>query len=312
MIVSSVKLFKKAYGQYAIGAYNVNNAEQVMGLFLGCEKSQAPFIVQTTKSAWDYTNPLMIEEIINTANKIFPKLVFAVHLDHGDEKDCLAAIKSGIYTSVMIDASAMTFKENVAVTKKIVKAAHKKKIAVEAELGQLGGVEDHVSVSESQAKLTDPAKVKEFVELTGVDSLACAIGTSHGAYKFSGSQKLHFEVLQSINKILPGFPLVLHGASSVPADEIKRINNAGGKLLDTKGVSQEDYIKAAKFGITKINIDTDGRLIWNRVYREFFKENPEIFDLRQPGKKFITEFADFVAKKNQIFGSAGKLINFKK
>ncbi|MFA6322656.1 MAG: class II fructose-bisphosphate aldolase [Candidatus Buchananbacteria bacterium] len=311
MIVSSKVLFKQAYGKYAIGAYNINNAEQVMGLFLGNQQSQAPFIVQITKGAWDYTNALMVENIIRAADKIFPKLVFGVHLDHGDEKSCLQAIKTGLYSSVMIDASAMDFRNNVAATKRVVKAAHAKKIAVEAELGQLGGVEDHISVAESQAKLTDPNQALEFIKLTGIDSLACAVGTSHGAYKFSGTQSLHFEVMEKIQKLAPGFPLVLHGSSSVPADEVSRINAAGGKLGQAKGVDENDYQKAAKLGVCKINIDTDGRLVWCRVHREFFKNSPEVFDLRKPGKLFMQEFADYVAKKNEVLGSAGKLKNLK-
>ncbi len=307
MIVSPNLLFKKAYGKYAIGAYNVNNAEQVMGLFEGCAKSQAPFILQLTSKAWEYTDQGVIEAIIAAAAKKYSKLKLAVHLDHGNEKTCLQAIKSGIYSSVMIDASAESFEKNIAITKRIVKAAKVKKIAVEAELGQLGGVEDHVAVLENQAKLTDPKKALEFVKKTGVDSLACAIGTSHGAYKFSGSQGLHFEVIAEIAKLLPKFPLVLHGSSAVPPEEISRINAAGGQIQNAHGLTAKDYQKAAKLGVCKINIDTDGRLVWCRVHREFFRDNPAEFDLRKPGKIFINEFSDFVAQKNKMFGSAGKL-----
>jgi len=178
---------------------------------------------------------------------------------------------------------------------------------VEAELGQLGGVEEHVSVDEANAKLTDPDQAKEFVRLTGCDSLACAIGTSHGAFKFSGSQRLHFEVLEQIQQRLPGFPLVMHGSSSVPQEEVDRINAAGGNLKGAKGVNEDEFKRAAALGVTKINIDTDGRLVWTRVHREFFRDYPEKFDLREPGKIFMAEYAKFIAHKNEKLGSAGRL-----
>jgi fructose-bisphosphate aldolase class II len=178
---------------------------------------------------------------------------------------------------------------------------------VEAELGQLGGVEEHVSVSEADAKLTDPAQAREFVERSGCDSLAVAIGTSHGAFKFSGSQSLHFDVLADIQKELPGFPLVMHGSSSVPQEEVERINAAGGRIEGAKGVDAGQFKQAAKLGVTKINIDTDGRLVWTRVHREMFRDEPEVFDLRKPGKVFMQAYADFIAEKNGYLGSAGQL-----
>ena len=202
MIVSTAQLFKVAYGKFAIGAYNINNLEQTMGLFQGCLDSQAPFIIQISKGARDYTNKLMLEGIIRSAEKVFPEAVFAVHLDHGDEATCIDCINSGFYSSVMIDASHDPLKENAAATRRVVDLAHKKGISVEAELGQLGGVEEHVQVDEANAKLTNPAEAQEFVSLSGCDSLACAIGTSHGAFKFSGSQGLHFDVLEKIQKLL--------------------------------------------------------------------------------------------------------------
>jgi fructose-bisphosphate aldolase class II len=307
MIVTTKELFKAAYGKYAIGAYNINNLEQCMGLFRGNIQSQAPFIVQLSKGARAYTDKQMLEGIIRSADQVFPEAVFAVHLDHGDEETCMDCINSGFYSSVMIDASAEEFEENIAITKRVVDAAHAKGIVVEAELGQLGGVEEHVVVSEADAKLTDPDQAKEFVERTGVDSLACAIGTSHGAFKFSGTQGLHFDVLAEIQKRLPGFPLVMHGSSSVPQDEVARINAAGGKLLGAKGVDDTQFKKAATLGVTKINIDTDGRLVWCRVHREFFRDHPEKFDLRDPGKVFIPEYAKFIAAKNVLLGSAGQV-----
>ncbi|MHB8134788.1 MAG: class II fructose-bisphosphate aldolase [Anaerolineaceae bacterium] len=312
MIVTTKKLFEIAYGKYAIGAYNINNVEQIMGLFQGNIDSQAPFIIQISKGARSYTDTRMLEAMIRAADEIFPEAVFAVHLDHGDEKTCYNCIESGFYSSVMIDASSESFEENIAITKRVVNAAHPKNIVVEAELGQLGGVEEHVQVSEADAKLTNPDQAKEFVDRTGIDSLACAIGTSHGAFKFSGTQGLRFDVLSEIQKRLPGFPLVMHGSSSVPQEEVARINAAGGMLKGAKGVDADQFQKAATLGVTKINIDTDGRLVWTRVHREYFKEHPENFDLRPPGKLFMSEYAKFIASKNEKLGSAGQLAEVKK
>lgn len=307
MIVTTTKLFEAAYGKYAIGAYNINNLEQTMGLFKGNLDSKAPFVLQLSRGARKYTHKLMLEGLIRSADQIFPDAIFAVHLDHGDEETCYDCIESGFYSSVMIDASHEDFEINIAITKRVVDAAHAKGIVVEAELGQLGGVEEHVKVSESDAKLTDPSQAKEFVERTGVDSLAVAIGTSHGAFKFSGSQSLHFDVLADIQAKLPGFPLVMHGSSSVPQDEVARINAAGGKLEGARGVDADQFKHAASLGVTKVNIDTDGRLVWTRVHREYFLEHPENFDLRPPGKLYIAEYANFIAAKNEKLGSAGQL-----
>ncbi len=307
MIVPTRDLFAHAYGNYALGAYNINNLEQAMGLFRGNMDSRAPFIIQISKGARSYTNKLMLEAIIRTADQIWPDALFAVHLDHGDEDTCMDCIASGFYSSVMIDGSHLPFDENVAVTKRVVDAAHAKGISVEAELGQLGGVEEHVSVDEKDAHLTDPVEAERFVKLTGCDSLACAIGTSHGAYKFTGTQGIHFEVIQEIQKRLPGFPLVMHGSSSVPQEEVDRINAAGGKIKGAKGVDPAQYLPAAKMGVCKINIDTDGRLVWCRVHREFFRDHPDKFDLREPGKIFMPEYAKFIASRNELLGSAGQL-----
>jgi fructose-bisphosphate aldolase class II len=307
VIVTTKKLFEAAYGKYAIGAYNINNVEQTMGLFRGAIDSQAPFIIQISKGARKYSDKRMLEAMIRAADEIFPEAIFAVHLDHGDEETCYDCIKSGFYSSVMIDASHHSFDENIAITRRVAEAAHARGIVVEAELGQLGGVEEHVQVSESEAKLTNPEQAREFVERSGCDSLAVAIGTSHGAFKFSGSQSLHFEVLEEIQKRLPGFPLVMHGSSSVPQEEVERINAAGGMLKGAKGVNENQFRRAAELGVTKINIDTDGRLVWTRVHREFFRDHPEQFDLRDPGKVFMGEYAKFIAHKNEKLGSAGQL-----
>jgi fructose-bisphosphate aldolase class II len=307
MIVTTAQLFKIAYGKYAVGAYNINNAEQAMGLFKGCMDSQAPFIIQISKGARKYTDKRMLESIIRAAAEIFPDAVFAVHLDHGDEATCYDCIDSGFYSSVMIDASHEPFEQNVAITKRVVDRAHAKGISVEAELGMLGGVEEDIKVDEGNACLTKPDEAVEFVKQTGCDSLAAAIGTSHGAYKFKGQQSLHFEVIEGIQKRIPGTPIVMHGSSSVPKSEVARINAAGGKLDPSAcGVNEEEYLPAAKLGVTKVNIDTDGRLVWTRVHREFFRDKPAEFDFRPPGKIFMDEYAKFIAHKNTKLGSAGQ------
>ena len=307
MIVTTKKLFSQAYGNYAIGAYNINNLEQTMGLFRGSMDSKAPFIIQISKGARSYTHKKMLEGLMKLADEIFPEAVFAVHLDHGDEKTCIECIESGFYSSVMIDASHEEFEKNIEITRKIADAAHARGIVVEAELGKLGGVEEHVAVDEANALLTNPEEARDFVERSGCDSLACAIGTSHGAYKFSGSQGLRFDVLEQIQSRLPGFPLVMHGSSSVPQEEVERINAAGGIMKGAKGVDENQFRRAAGLGVTKVNIDTDGRLVWTRVHREFFRDQPEKFDLRDPGKIFMSEYAKFIAHKNEKLGSAGHL-----
>jgi fructose-bisphosphate aldolase class II len=268
MIVTTAQLFKVAYGKFAIGAYNINNAEQTMGLFKGCIAAKAPFIIQLSKGARAYTDKRMLEAIIRSAEDIFPE----------------------------------------AITKRVVDKAHAKGLSVEAELGKLGGVEEDIKVEEGHACLTNPEEVQQFVKESGCDSLAAAIGTSHGAYKFKGQQSLHFDVITAIQKKLPGFPIVMHGSSSVPKEEVLRINAAGGKLDPTAcGVNEDEYLPAAKLGVTKVNIDTDGRLVWTRVHREFFRDKPAEFDFRPPGKIFIEEYAKFIEHKSVKLGSAGTL-----
>ncbi len=317
MIVTTNELFKHAYGDYAIGAYNINNLEQTVGLFrgnLGKSKSNddavdpsksAPFILQISRGARGYTDKRFLEAMIRTANEVFPEVIFAVHLDHGTAEACYDCIDSGFYSSVMIDASHEELPKNIEITKRIVDRAHDKGIVVEAELGQLGGVEEDIVGS---VCLTEPDQAVEFVEKSGCDSLAVAIGTSHGAYKFSGSQGLHFDVLEKIQKVLPeGFPLVMHGSSSVPKEWVDRINNAGGSLKNASGVDEDQYLPASKMGVCKVNIDTDGRLVWCAIHRESFRDDPENFDLRPPGKLFMPAYAEYIAHKNRMFGSAGQL-----
>ncbi len=318
MIVTTAQLYKVAYGKYAIGAYNINNAEQTMGLFRGCMDSQAPFIIQISKGARKYTDKRILEALIRAAEEIFPDAIFAVHLDHGDEQTCYDCIESGFFSSVMIDASHEPFEKNVEITRRVVERAHAKGLSVEAELGMLGGVEEDIVVEEGHACLTDPDEAVEFIKLTGCDSLAAAIGTSHGAYKFKGQQSLHFDVIEKIrDKVaaagLPPIPIVMHGSSSVPKEEVMRINAAGGQLdPDACGVNPAEYLPAAKLGVTKVNIDTDGRLVWTRVHREYFRDHPKEFDFRPPGKIFMDEYAKFIAEKNRLLGSAGQLEEVRK
>src|SRR4051812_15451817 len=313
MIVTTNQLYKVAYKKFAVGAYNINNLEQTMGLFRGCIASKAPFIIQLSKGARNYTDKRMLEAIIRTAEEIFPDAIFAVHLDHGDEQTCYDCISSGFYSSVMIDASHASFDENIAITRRVVDKAHAKGISVEAELGMLGGVEEDIKVDESHACLTNPNEAVEFIQRSGCDALAAAIGTSHGAYKFKGQQSLHFDVIEQIRDNiakagLPPTPIVMHGSSSVPKSEVERINAAGGTLDPSAcGVNEEEYLPAARLGVTKVNIDTDGRLVWTRVHREYFRDHPGEFDFRPPGKTFIEEYAKFIAHKNEKLGSAGTL-----
>ena len=322
MIVTTKDLFRIAHGNYALGAYNINNLEQTVGLFrgnLGKPASNddpadpalsAPFILQISRGARDYTDKRFLEAMIRTADEVFSEAIFAVHLDHGTEEACYDCIDSGFYSSVMIDASHEEFRKNIEITKRVVDRAHEKGVVVEAELGQLGGVEEDIVGS---VCLTEPDQAAEFIERSGCDSLAVAIGTSHGAYKFSGSQGLRLDRLEEIQKVVPAhFPLVMHGSSSVPQAWVERINSAGGAMKGASGVPEDQYLPAAKMGVCKINIDTDGRLVWCAVYRESFRDQPEDFDPRTPGKKFMPAFAEYIAHKNAKLGSAGQLESVRK
>jgi fructose-bisphosphate aldolase class II len=308
VIVTTAQLFRHAYGKYAVGAYNINNMEQALGLFRGHQRAQAPFIIQISKGARSYAGIPMIEAIIRAAEAMHPEAIFAVHLDHGDEATCYDCIDSGFYSSVMIDASHEPFDQNVAITRRVVERAHARGLSVEAEIGMLGGVEEDIALDEKHAMLTDPDEAQAFVEQSGCDSLAVAIGTSHGAYKFKGQQSLHFDRIAAIQGRLPGLPLVMHGSSSVPQDEVARINAAGGALdPSARGVDEREFKRAAALGVTKVNIDTDGRLVWTRVHREFFRDRPADFDFRPVGKLFVEAYATFIEGKAQSLGSAGQL-----
>jgi fructose-bisphosphate aldolase class II len=307
MRARTLDLMKAAYGQFALGAFNVCNMEQIHGLFRGAAQAKAPMVVQFTRVVRNYADPRMLEAMLRAAEVIYPDVTFSVHLDHGDEASCAEAVRCGWFSSIMMDASRCPFEENIAVTRRIVKQAHAAGIAVEAELGHLKGIEDGMEVSARDAVLTDPGQAEEFVSRTECDSLAVAIGTSHGAYKFAGKQRLQLERLAEIQKRLPGLPLVLHGGSAVPPVEVERINAAGGRLDETaSGVSEDEIARSVPLGICKVNVGTDGRLVWTRVHREYFRNAPKEFDFMPPGKVYMEEYAACVARKCDQLSASGK------
>lgn len=311
MLVTTKKIFTKCYGQYAVAAVNVFFMEELHGLFAAAQEAEAPFIIQTTPFARNYANARMLLAMIQAASKIYPGTVYAVHLDHGNEAHIWDAIESGGYTSVMIDASHDDLEKNISRTRAVVEKAHAKNISVEAELGVLAGVEDELDVNAAHSFYTDPKDVETFVSETGCDSLAIAVGTSHGAYKFSGKQGLQLQILEAIQERLPGFPLVLHGGSNVNAEVVQRINAAGGKLkTDAKGVQEDELKKAVAFGICKVNIATDIRLLWTMVNREFFRDHPDEFAPTTPGKIFMETYKACMLKKFELMGATGKAKEF--
>ena len=311
MVVLPKELFKKCYGNYAIAAVNVFTMEQVHGLFRAGERANAPFLGQITPVARNYAQSVMLSSMIDAASKIYPKAVYAVHLDHGNEEHALESIASNNYNSVMIDASHDDFETNVKRTRAVVQKAHQKNIFVEAELGVLSGVEDDISIDEKLAKYTKPSEVEKFVQLTQCDSLAVAVGTSHGAYKFSGGQGIQFDILKEIQQRLPNFPIGLHGGSAVNKEEINRINRAGGRLIEgAAGVASEEIVESIKYGVCKINIATDTRLLWARIHREFFKDSPELFDPIIPGKKYMEAYEAFMVEKFDLLNATNKASQF--
>ena len=291
-LVTTKDMFEKAYaGGYAIGAFNVNNMEMIQGIVAAAKEEKAPLILQVSSGARKYANPKYLKKFVEAAVE-YSGLPICLHLDHGDCYDlCKSAIDDG-FTSVMIDASHHAFDENIKITSEVVKYAHDHGVVVEAELGRLAGIEDDVNVSDANACYTDPGQVEEFVGRTGVDSLAIAIGTSHGAYKFKGEAKLRFDILEEVGKRLPGFPIVLHGASSVIPEYVAMINQYGGTMPGAKGVPEDMLRKAASMAVCKINIDSDLRLAFTAAIRKHFAENPAHFDPRQylaPARDLITE-----------------------
>ncbi|MBZ5858034.1 class II fructose-bisphosphate aldolase [Flavihumibacter profundi] len=311
MLVSPALLYQHCYGRYAIAAVNVFTMEQVHGLFAAAQKFQSPVIVQITPAARNYAHPAMLMAMVKAAETIYPDTVYAIHLDHGTEPHAFDAIGQG-YTSVMIDASHDPFEKNIARTKAVVEKAHERQVVVEAELGVLSGVEDDLEIADKDALYTNPKQAKEFVERSGCDSLAIAVGTSHGAYKFSGGQGIQFHILEKIQQELPGYPLVLHGSSLVDKNEVALINKYGGNLKeDAAGVTDAELQQSIKYGICKVNIATDLRLLWTRIHREFFSGTPELFDPVIPGKKYMEAYTEFIGKRFAVLGSAGKASSFK-
>ncbi len=280
-LVTSTEMFKKAYeGHYAVGAFNVNNMEIIQGIVEAAKEEESPFILQVSAGARKYANHVYLVKLVEAAMET-TGLPICLHLDHGEDFAICKACVDGGFTSVMIDGSKHPFEENIALTKQVVEYAHAKGVVVEAELGRLAGVEDAVKVNTKDATYTDPDQAVEFVERTGCDSLAIAIGTSHGAYKFKGKPELDFARLEKITNMLPGYPLVLHGASTVIPEFVAQCNKYGGKLDGAQGVPEEMLLRAGKFGVCKINIDTDLRLAMTASIRKHFVEHPGDFDPRQ-------------------------------
>ena len=309
-LVTTTEMFKKAYeGGYAVGAFNVNNMEIVQGITEACQELNSPVVLQVSKGARAYANHTYLVKMVEAAIINCPDIPIALHLDHGpDFETCKACIDGG-FSSVMIDGSSLPFEENIAMAKKVVEYAHAHGVVVEAELGTLAGVEDDVSVSAEDSSYTRPEDVQEFVEKTGCDSLAIAIGTSHGAYKFKPGTKpqLRFDILEDVAKRLPGFPIVLHGSSSVPQEFVKKINEHGGAMPDAIGIPEEMLREAAKMAVCKINIDSDIRLAITASIREYFDAHPDHFDPRQYLKPARQAVKDMVAHKIKNFlGSDGK------
>lgn len=309
-LVNTTEMFKKAYeGGYAVGAFNVNNMEIVQGITEACQELQAPVILQVSAGARKYANHTYLVKLVEAAVKENPNIPIALHLDHGASfeicKDCI----DGGFTSVMYDGSSKPYEENVEEARRVAEYAHKYGVTVEAELGKLAGVEDDVKVDADKAQFTDPDEVQDFVTRTGVDSLAIAIGTSHGAYKFKPGQKpqLRLDILQEVSNRLPGFPIVLHGASSVVPEFVKMVNQYGGQMPDAIGIPEEMLREAAKMAVCKINVDSDIRLAMTAVIRKYLAENPSHFDPRQYLAPARTAVKDMVAHKiNVVLGCAGK------
>ena len=323
--VTSTEMFKKAYsGGYAIGAFNVNNMEIIQGITEAAMEEKAPLILQVSSGARKYAKHVYLMKLIEAAIEDAQEsagfdLPICVHLDHGDSFDLCKSCIDGGFTSVMIDKSGETFEENIRITKQVVEYAHDHGVVVEAELGTLAGVEDDVKVAAEDSSYTRPEDVEEFVQRTGCDSLAIAIGTSHGAYKFTAAQctrnekgilvppPLRFDILEEVSRRLPGFPIVLHGSSSVPQEYVKMINDNGGRMPDAVGIPEEQLRKAASMSVCKINIDSDLRLAMTGSIRKYFNEHPDHFDPRQYLKPARANIKEIVRHKLvEVLGCAGK------
>jgi len=311
-LVTSKNMFARAHaGHYAVGAFNVNNMEVIQGVCEALSEANAPGILQISKGARDFAGMPFLRGLMQTALEVYPNLELCVHLDHGPDFELAkACLDDPIFTSVMIDGSGLPFEENIALTKKVVDYAHSMSTpkVVEAELGRLGGIEEHVVVSEKDAFLTDPDEAVIFVEKSGCDSLALAIGTSHGAYKFKTEPVLAFDIIEEVSSRLPGYPLVMHGSSSVPEEFVNLCNKYGGQIPNAKGVPEAMITRAAKMGIDKVNIDTDIRLAITATLRQFFAEKPSEFDYRKYFAPARTAVKQMVLHKLNVLGCAGKAV----
>ena len=309
-LVTTTEMFKKAYhGGYAVGAFNVNNMEIVQAITEACREEKAPVILQVSKGARAYANHTYLVKLVEAAVIECPEIPIALHLDHGDSFETCKACIDGGFTSVMIDASSKPFAENIEITRKVVEYAHDHGVVVEAELGALAGIEDEVNVSSDNAHYTRPEEVEEFVSKTGCDSLAIAIGTSHGAYKFKPGTKpqLRFDILEEVSRRLPEFPIVLHGSSSVPKEYVDMVNAYGGAMPGAVGVPEEQLRHAAQLAVCKINIDSDLRLAMTGTIRKFFAEHPEKFDPREYLKPARANIKELVRHKLvDVLGCSGK------
>ncbi len=306
-LVTSKDMFRKAHeGGYAVGAFNVNNMEIIQGITEAVKEENAPLILQVSAGARKYAKHVYLMKLVEAAIED-TGLDLCLHLDHGEDFEICKSCVDGGFTSVMIDGSKYSFEENIALTKRVVEYAHERGVVVEAELGKLAGIEDNVNVAEQDATFTDPDQAAEFIERTGCDSLAIAIGTSHGAYKFKGEPRLRFDILEKISQMKPGFPLVLHGASTVLPEFVELCNRYGGKLPGAQGVPEDMLRKAGTMGVCKINIDTDLRLAMTASIRKHFAENPEDFDPRKylkPARQSIKEMVRH--KIRNVLNCAGK------
>jgi len=307
IVTDPKKLLMHAYENgYALGAFNVNNMEITQAIVAAHAAKNAPVILQLSSGARKYANTKMLVDIIKSMSEQYPDLPIIIHQDHGANLSiCQSAIEAG-FTSVMIDASHEEFEKNVSITKEVVDYAHARGVIVEAELGMLGGVEEHVSVDEKDARLTDPKEAIEFIKQTGCDTLACAIGTSHGAYKFSSDGKVDIERVKELTKVLPGVPLVMHGSSSVPQEYVELVNQYGGDLGGARGVLEETISEAVQYGVSKVNIDTDLRLVMTGMVRKVLVENPKEFDPRKYLGAARDEIQKMVEHKIDVLGSGGK------
>lgn len=296
-------------GDYAIGAFNVNNMEITQAIVAAHVAKNAPLILQLSNGARKYANTKMLVDIIKSMEAQYPDLPIIIHQDHGDSLDtCASAIEAG-FNSVMIDASALPFAENIAKTKEVVDFAHAKGVIVEGELGTLGGIEEHVQVDAKDARLTDPEEAIEFVRETGIDTLACAIGTSHGAYKFAGGCNVDVPRVAKLSEVIPNTPLVMHGSSSVPQEYVEMVNKYGGDLAGAKGVDESTIAEAVQYGVAKVNIDTDLRLVMTAMIRKVFIEEPKQFDPRKYLGPARDEIQKMVEHKIDVLGSANKIRN---